>query len=98
MKNLLLALFVLVGGHGFAATPVKNVVFIVSDDLRASVLGCYGDKICATPNIDRLAARGVVFVRAYCQGTVCGPSRASFMRGRYFGHTGITLGEHFIAQ
>jgi len=98
MKNFLLALLVLLGGHSFAATPVKNVFFIVSDDLRASVLGCYGDKICATPNIDRLAARGVVFERAYCQGTVCGPSRASFMRGRYFGSTGVTLGEHFIAQ
>lgn len=80
------------------AEPVKNVLFIVSDDLRASVLGCYGDKICATPNVDRLAARGMVFERAYCQGTVCGPSRASFMRGRYHGSSGITLGEHFIAQ
>lgn len=98
MKNFLLALLVLLGGHAFAATPIKNVLFIVSDDLRTSVLGCYGDKICATPNIDRLAARGMVFERAYCQGTVCGPSRASFMRGRYFGSTGVTLGEHFIAQ
>jgi iduronate 2-sulfatase len=82
--------------HAQAATT--NVLFIVSDDLRAGVLGCYGDKLCATPNIDRLAARGVVFERAYCQGTVCGPSRASFMRGRYFGGKGITLGEHFIQQ
>lgn len=98
MKNVLLALLVLTGGHAFAAAPVANVLLIVSDDLRAGVLGCYGDTICATPNIDRLAARGVVFERAYCQGTVCGPSRASFMRGRYFGNTGITLGEHFIAQ
>ena len=40
---------------------IKNVLFIVSDDLKASVLGCYGDKVCHTPNIDRLAAEGVVF-------------------------------------
>jgi iduronate 2-sulfatase len=87
-----------VGGRGVAAEPIRNVVLIISDDLRASVLGCYGDKACETPNIDRLAARGMVFERAYCQGTVCGPSRASLMRGRYFGNSGITLGEHFIAQ
>ena len=90
-------LLALTCGHAFAE-PVKNVIFIVSDDLRASVLGCYGDKLCSTPNVDRLAARGMVFERAYCQGTVCGPSRASFMRGRYHGGSEITLGEHFIAQ
>jgi len=81
-----------------AAERAKNVLLIVSDDLRAGVLGCYGDNVSDTPNIDRLASRGVVFERAYCQGTVCGPSRASFMRGRYFGNKEITLGEHFIAQ
>ena len=75
---------------------IRNVLFIVSDDLKASVLGCYGDKICKTPNIDRLAREGMVFERAYCQGTVCGPSRASFMRGRHFGRNSITLGEHLI--
>lgn len=85
-------------GHLTAAKPAKNVLFIVSDDLRASVLHCYGDNVSATPNIDRLASRGVVFERAYCQGTVCGPSRASFMRGRHIGNQGITLGAHFIAQ
>ena len=98
MKHLLFAFFLLLGGHAVAAAPAKNVLFLVSDDLRASVLGCYGDKLCSTPNIDRLAARGVIFDRAYCQGTVCGPSRASLMRGRYYGRTGITLGELFIAQ
>ncbi len=90
-------LLTLTCGHA-GAEPVKNVLFIVSDDLRASVLGCYGDGMCKTPNVDRLAARGMVFERAYSQGTVCGPSRASFMRGRYHGGSEITLGEHFIAQ
>lgn len=75
---------------------VKNVLFIVSDDLKASVLNCYGDQVCQTPNIDRLASTGMVFERAYCQGTVCGPSRTSFMHSRYFGNEGLTLGENFI--
>lgn len=100
MKHLLSLLCVRSASavHLTAAEPATNVLFMVSDDLRAGVLGCYGDKVCATPNIDRLAARGVVFDRARCQGTVCGPSRAPFMRGRYFGSNGVTLGEHFIAQ
>ena len=96
--SLLIALLPLLCGPLLAAGPAKNILFIISDDLRASVLGCYGDQVCATPNIDRLAARGMVFDRAYSQGTVCGPSRASLMRGRYFGNTGVTLGEHLIAQ
>ncbi|MCR9120630.1 MAG: sulfatase-like hydrolase/transferase, partial [bacterium] len=66
-----------------------NVLFIISDDLTATALSCYGNKVCKTPNIDRLASRGVRFTRAYCQGTYCGPSRASFMSGYYPHATGI---------
>ena len=53
-----------------AAQP--NVLFIISDDLTATALSCYGNKISRTPNIDRLAARGTRFTRAFCQGTYCG--------------------------
>ena len=66
-----------------------NVLFIISDDLTATALSCYGNTICQTPNIDRLAASGTRFTRALCQGTYCGPSRASFLSGYYPHATGV---------
>ncbi|WP_235908662.1 sulfatase [Roseiconus nitratireducens] len=66
-----------------------NVLFIISDDLTANALSCYGNTVCSTPNIDALAANGTRFTRAYCQGTYCGPSRASFLSGYYPHATGV---------
>lgn len=71
------------------AAPKYNVLFIISDDLTYTALSCYGNTVCKTPNIDRLAAKGVRFTRAFCQGTYCGPSRASFMSGYYPHATGL---------
>ena len=62
--------------------PRPNVLFIAVDDLRPQ-MGCYGDPYAVTPHMDRLAKRGMVFRRAYCQQAVCNPSRASLMTGRY---------------
>lgn len=58
-----------------------NVLFIAIDDLRPE-MGCYGNSVVKTPNFDRLAARGTVFNKAYCQQAVCSPSRSSIMTGR----------------
>lgn len=57
-----------------------NVLFIAVDDLKP-ILGCYGNKLIKTPNIDRLAKQGTVFLNNYCQQAVSGPSRASLMTG-----------------
>ena len=58
-----------------------NILFIAVDDLKPE-LGCYGNKLIKTPNIDRLAAKGTVFMQNYCQQAVSGPTRASLMTGR----------------
>ncbi|MEP0520382.1 MAG: alkaline phosphatase family protein [Hyphomicrobiales bacterium] len=61
---------------------IKNVLFIMADQLRWDYLSCYGHPHLNTPNIDKLASKGVRFDRAYVQSPVCGPSRASCYTGR----------------
>lgn len=69
-----------------AADPAPNIIFIMADDLGYGDLGCYGQQLVATPNIDRLAAEGVRFTQAYAGGPVCTPSRAVLMTGLHMGH------------
>ena len=77
------------------AMAKPNILFIAVDDLRPSI-GCYGDELAVTPNIDRLAKRGVRFGQAHCQVAVCNPSRASLMTGLRPDMLGVwTLPIHF---
>lgn len=78
-----------------ASAPKYNVILIASDDLRPT-LGCYGNEIVKTPNIDKLAARGIRFDRAYTQYPLCNPSRTSLLTGRYPTQTDVMNNELYF--
>lgn len=99
-KRLLIALTLLIAlgarAQGAEGTG-PNVLFMIADDLNC-FLGCYGDSMAKTPNIDRLAARGVRFERAYCPFPLCGPSRNSLLTGLYPNSTGILTNGQIFRQ
>ncbi len=74
-----------------------NIIFILADDLGYGDLGCYGQKDIQTPNIDKLAAEGMRFMRHYSGSTVCAPSRHSLMTGRHTGHSYLRGNSHSLA-
>lgn len=71
-----------------------NVILFMTDQLRQDALGCYGNTICRTPNLDRLAGEGAVFDGAYTTSPVCSPARASLLTGRYPHNHGVLLNTH----
>lgn len=66
-----------------------NVIVIMCDDLGYNDVGCYGQQLIETPNIDRMAHQGMRFTQAYAGSPVSAPSRASFMTGQHCGHTEV---------
>ena len=96
MRTLFLLAAVL-SALSVTADERPNVLFLICDDLNCD-LGCYGNGVVASPNIDGLAARGVRFGNTYCQYPLCGPSRASMMTGRYPDQTGIHQNAVHIRQ
>jgi uncharacterized sulfatase len=85
---LLLAFAALTSSLHSANAPRPNILFIAVDDL-GSVLHSAGDRVASTPNLDRLAATGVRFDRAYCQIPLCNPTRASLLTGLRPDATGV---------
>lgn len=81
--------------HSEGAAPRRNVLLICVDDLKPA-LGCYGDRLARTPNIDRLAQRGIRFDLAYCNQAVCAPSRNNLLLGSRSTSLGVYgLSENF---
>ena len=83
MRTLLSSVVLLLGSavlSGVLAADKPHILFIAIDDLRPE-LGCYGAPLAKSPHLDKLAAEGLRFDRAYCQQATCSPSRASLMTG-----------------
>ena len=68
-----------------------NILFLMTDNQRSGALGCAGNAIIQTPNVDRLAARGVRFVNAFCTTSICAASRASIFTGQFRRTHGYTF-------
>ncbi len=86
---LLPALWGCAGAPEPEAERRPNIVLILADDLGYGEIGPYGQEIIQTPNLDRLAAEGMVFSDAYSGGAVCAPSRSSLMSGLHTGHSPV---------
>ncbi len=78
-----------VAPHAIAARP-PNIIYIMTDDLGYGDLGCYGQEVVKTPNLDRMASEGLRFTDHYAGHTVCRPSRLVLWTGQHVGHTGLT--------
>ncbi len=93
-RNLLPAIVIFAvsfTGRGLAAEPGRpNLIAIVTDDQGQWAMGAYGNRDIKTPNMDRIAAQGAVFVNAFTATPVCSPSRATYLTGRYPTELGIT--------
>ena len=75
-----------------------NLLYIHSDQHSPYVTGCYGDPIVRTPNIDRLAAQGIVFDNVYCPSPICVPSRMSMLSGRYPFENHVWTNSHILSS
>ncbi|MFN6050832.1 MAG: sulfatase-like hydrolase/transferase, partial [Planctomycetia bacterium] len=95
MFALVAVVSLLVAEKTTADNARPNVIFIIADDLGYGDLGCYGQKIIRTPNLDCMAAEGMKLTRHYSGNAVCAPSRCVLMTGKHPGHAFIRDNRQF---
>ena len=95
-KKSLLLLLPVAAAAGAAAQGRYNIVYIMTDDHTAQMMSCYDNRYVQTPNLDRIAADGVKFVRSYVANSLSGPSRACMLTGKHSHKNGFTNNEHGI--
>ncbi len=96
MKGILLLCILITNWVASNAQSRPNIILIVSDDHAYQTIGAYGSKLMKTPNIDRIAKEGVVFNKAYVTNSICGPSRAVILTGKYSHKNGFKDNEHSL--
>jgi arylsulfatase A-like enzyme len=84
--------------HTADTSAKPNMVFILADDLAQGDLGCYGQKLIKTPNLDRMAAEGTRYTQAYSGTSVCAPSRTSLLTGLHMGHAPVRSNRRFEVE
>jgi arylsulfatase A-like enzyme len=94
LTKLGLTVFFLSFMIGTNAQKKPNIVIIVSDDHAYQSIGAYGSRLMQTPNIDRIAREGIVFKKAYVTNSLCGPSRAVLLTGKYSNKNGFKDNDH----
>ena len=91
MKNLLTLFLVLSPFVSFSQKP--NIIFIFSDDHTSQAISAYGSKIAKTPNIDRIAKAGAILYNNVVTNSICGPSRATLLTGKFSHMNGYKVNE-----
>jgi arylsulfatase A-like enzyme len=93
-KKILVCIIILLFSSIIQAQKKPNIVLIISDDHAYQAISAYGSKVAATPQIDRIAQEGILFTGAYVTNSLCGPSRATILTGKYSHKNGFKDNDH----
>ncbi len=96
MRNTPVLILAAVPAQLWAQATRPDIVYIMTDDHTAQMLSCYDSRYVETPNLDRIAARGVRFTRSYVANSLSGPSRACMLTGKHSHKNGFTNNEHGV--